>query len=42
MKDVISRTFNEKSLYGAPIVVLSKLVSHLTYNEIVMREFQPK
>jgi hypothetical protein len=42
IKDAISRALNEKSLYGAPIVVLSKLVSHLTYNEIVMREFQPK
>jgi hypothetical protein len=38
----LSRTLNEKLLYRALIVALSKLVSHLTYDEIIMQEFQPK
>ena len=42
MKDAILRALNEKQLYGAPIVALPKPVSHLIYDEMVMREFQPK
>jgi hypothetical protein len=33
---------NEKLLFEAPIVALPNPVSHLTYDEMVAREFQPK
>jgi hypothetical protein len=33
---------NEKLLFEAPIVALPNPVSHLTYDKMVAREFQPK
>jgi hypothetical protein len=39
IKDTLSRTLNEKPLFGALIVALSNPVSYLTYDEIVARKF---
>jgi hypothetical protein len=33
---------NELLLFGAPIIALSKLSSHLTYDDMISTKFQPK
>jgi hypothetical protein len=42
IKNILSRAWNENQLFEAPIVALPNPVSHLTYDEMVAREFQPK